>query len=243
MLKTFSPELKEAIRADLAGKGGSELVARTDAAPKFQAAHSSACLAANVFGPWLDVREPVPFGGETFAGETHLEVKCASGLRGTPPTLDCLIDGPEILAVESKCTETFDAHSAEFKPGYRDLVATLADKTWRAEYERRAEDPRRYRLLDAAQLIKHYLGLRRRFADRPITLAYLYWQPSNASELAPCVIHAAEVAELSARLGDPRVRFVGMSYADLWADWAGDDRPGWLREHVAALRQRYDLTL
>lgn len=243
MLSTFSADLKQAIRADISGKGGSELVARREAAPKFHAAHSSACLAANVFGPWLAAPEPVPFVGKTFSGQPHLEVECSSGLRGIPPTLDFLVDGPHVLAIESKCTETFDAHYADFKPAYHDVVAMLADKTWRREYERLEEDPRRYRFLDAAQLIKHYLGLRRQFADRRITLAYLYWQPSNGSDLAPCVIHAAEVAEFSRRVGDPRVRFVGMSYSQLWQDWTNDGRPAWLREHVAALRQRYDVAV
>lgn len=55
-----------------------------------------------------------------------------------------------------------DSAYADFKPAYRDVVAMLADKTWRAEYERLSEDPRRYRFLDAAELVMHYLGLRRR---------------------------------------------------------------------------------
>ena len=49
-----------------------------------------------------------------------------------------------------------DSAYADFKPAYRDVVAMLADKTWRAEYERLSEDPRRYRFLDAAELVKHY---------------------------------------------------------------------------------------
>jgi hypothetical protein len=225
-------------------RGSLPLVARSRSQLRCApAAALSRRLAANVFAPWLSVDEPVPFHGESFAGETQLEVKCSSGLPGTPPTLDCLIDGPQVLAVESKCTETFAAHHADFKPADRDVVAALADDTWLAEYERLAEDPRRYRFLDAAQLVKHYLGLRRRFADRPITLAYLYWQPSNATDIAPCMIHAAELAEFSRRVGDPDVRFVGMSYAQLWDDWTGDGRPAWLREHGAALRQRYDVAV
>jgi hypothetical protein len=243
VLPTFSTAVKEAIRQDLSGKGGSELLARGNAPAKFEAAHSSACLAANVFGPWLIGREGVPFGGETFTGETHLEVECPSGLRGTPPTLDCLVDGPHVLAVESKCTEPFHAHEANFKPAYRDAVAALAHPTWRAEYERLSEDRRRYRFLDAAQLVKHYVGLRRRFAGRPVTFAYLYWEPAGAPGVAACAIHTAEVREFACRVDDPDVRFVGMSYRQLWESWATDSRPAWLREHVAALRQRYDLTL
>ena len=46
-----------------------------------------------------------------------------------------------------------DSAYADFKPAYRDVVAMLADKTWRAEHERLSEDPRRYRFLDAAQLV------------------------------------------------------------------------------------------
>jgi predicted nuclease with RNAse H fold len=185
-------------------------------------------LAADAFGPWLTRDESVPLGGASFTGATRLE-------QG-----DLLVDGPHVLAVASKGIETFSAHEASFAPGSADAVDELADKTWRAEFERLVEDPRRYRFLDAARLVEHYLGLRRRFDGRPVTLAYLYWQPANAAELAPCAIHAAEVAELARRVGDRRVHFVPMSSGMLWDEWAAAGRP-WLREHVAALRERYDV--
>ena len=209
--------------------------------PRSQAAHSSSALAANVFGPWLGTGEPVPFHGESFAGTARLEVACPTGLRGMPPTLDLLVDGPRVLAVESKCTETFDHHVARFAPAYDQAVAELADETWRAEYGRLVEDPRRFRFLDAAQLVKHYLGLRRCFDGRPVTLAYLYWQPIDAIDVAACGVHAAEVAELTRRVADPRVRLVAMPYGTLWDEWDQDRHPAWLRSHVAALRERYDV--
>jgi len=153
------------------------------------------------------------------------------------------LTGPRILAVESKCVETFKTHEAHFAPAYRQVLHRLADATWRAEFDRLIEDPRRYRFLDAAQLFKHYLGLRNQFPHRPITLAYLYWAPTNAADVAPCAIHAAELREFASCMNDPRVQFVGMSYAQVWDDWSGEGRPGWLREHVAALRQRFDLSI
>ena len=196
VLEGFSEDVKAAIRSDLLGKGGAELVARPGGAPKFHAAHSSACLAANVFGPWLTARRPLPLPGcEPFDGEAHLEVPCPTGLQGTPPTLDCLVVGPRVLGVESKCTEPFAAHEARFSPAYRAVVASLAEPTWQAEFERLEEDPRRYRFLDAAQLVKHYLGLRRRFDRHHVTLAYLYWEPANAEDVADCAVHRAEAAE------------------------------------------------
>ncbi|MDO8212930.1 DUF429 domain-containing protein [Conexibacter sp. CPCC 206217] len=243
VLPSFSQATKAAIRRDLSGKGGSELVARAGAAAKFHAAHSSACLAANVFGPWLDEREGVPFGDGTFAGTTGLERECATGLRGTPPTLDWLVEGPRVLAVESKCTEHLSAHEASFSPAYEARVGELAHMTWRREYERLVADPRRYRHLDAAQLVKHYLGVKREFSGRPVTLAYLYWEPLNADEITVCSIHAAEVNEFASKVGDPQVVFVALTHRQLWDEWAADGQPTWLREHAAALRRRYDVTI
>ena len=34
-----------------------------------------------------------------------------------------------------------------------------------------------------------------------------------------------------------------MSYRQLWEDWTAEDRPEWLKEHVAALRKRYDIAV
>jgi hypothetical protein len=105
------------------------------------------------------------------------------------------------------------------------------------------EDPRRYRFLDAAQLVKHYLGLKCRFGRADVALAYVYWEPSDADGVAECLVHRAEVAAFAKAVGDPRMRFVARSYPDLWSEWDAPGRPGWLRAHVAALRARYDVAL
>jgi hypothetical protein len=238
LLPGFSSAVKDAIRDDLEGKGGSELIATVDRPPKFHAAHSSAGLAANAFGPFLTVGESVPLGGQSFTGDVHLEVECPTGLPGTPPTLDVLVDGPHVLAIESKCTEPFATHEASFSPAYEALLKP-AHRSWREEFERLVQDPRRYRHLDAAQLIKHYLGLRARFNRTPVTLAYIYWAPSDADDIAACAIHAAEVAEFSSRVADPAIRFVTMPYGQLWDEWSAPHNPPWLIAHAAALRDRY----
>jgi len=242
VLTEFSPATKDAIRTDLTGKGGSELVAKSGGSPKFHAAHSSAGLAANTFGPFLGEGHGLPLGGETFTGDKHLEVKCPSGLRGTPPTLDCLVDGPAVLAVESKFLETFEPRVAHFSHAYGEAMAAV-HTTWCGEYRRLVEDPHRYRHLDAAQLVKHYLGLRKQFSNRPVTLVYLYWEPLNADEIAACSIHAGELAEFQKNVRDPKVRFVVMSHRQLWDDWAAAEQPVWLRQHAAALRRRYEIAI
>ncbi|MBW3579255.1 MAG: hypothetical protein KY462_16280, partial [Actinobacteria bacterium] len=130
----------------------------------------------------------------------------------------------------------------DFSDAYGKAMAS-AHATWRGEYKRLVEDPHRYRHLDAAQLLKHYLGVRSQFPDRRVTLAYLYWEPINAPEIAACSIHAAELAEFEQNVKDPTVRFLAMSYRHLWDDWGSADRPAWLRQHADALRRRYEITI
>ncbi len=240
LLPAFGPGLRRTIATDLEDKGGSELRVRDKAPPKFFAAYSSAALAANTFGPFLGETTELPLGGRVFRGKVSLEVECPSGLPGTPPTLDCLVEGPEILAVESKCTETFSSHEARFRGSYTAAMAGAAT-TWREEFEHLVENPIRYRYLDAAQLVKHCLGLKTSYPDRRVMLLYLYWEPSNASELAPCAIHRAEIGDFCKSLRDPKLHFVAMSHRELWNEWLAVDHPAWLREHVEALRERYDV--
>ncbi|HEX8206428.1 MAG TPA: DUF429 domain-containing protein [Solirubrobacteraceae bacterium] len=138
LLPSFSPELRQTILGQLRGKRGSELRRRgSSGKPKFLAAYSSSCLAANVFGPWLEREEGVPFGDlGRLSGERELEAECPTGLSGTPPTLDFLIAGERVLAIESKCTEPFDVHRASFEKSYEPVVARVAHASWRLEYER-----------------------------------------------------------------------------------------------------------
>lgn len=239
LVGTVSPPARDAIRAELTGKGGSELTPRGGNRPKFHAAHSSAALAANCFGPFLREQRALPFAGRRHVGETHLEVECPTGLGGTPPTLDCVVEGDEVLGIESKCVEPFSRHVAKFSSAYDAALGRMGGG-WRDEYHRLKADPHRYRYLDAAQLVKHHLGLRSTYPRRRPTLAYLYWTPANADEIAPCVIHAAEVVEFARRV---RRDFVAMPYAQLWSHWASADQPEWLRGHARALRERYEVAL
>jgi hypothetical protein len=51
------------------------------------------------------------------------------------------------------------------------------------------DSPDEYRLFNAAQIVKHYLGLKRHkdnlLQDRSVTLLYLYWEPIGADAEHP----------------------------------------------------------
>jgi hypothetical protein len=234
----------EDIERDILQGDGSEL--RGDGRgrpPKFHAAHSSTALAVNVFGPYK--RDPsglrTPWGGPF--SELYFERKCPHGIgQGKPPNLDVLLDGPGgVIGIESKCLEPIGDHKAEFKPAYdADLKGARRETAWFREIQRLTADPRAYRRLDAAQLLKHALGLAFSFTGRSTTLAYLFWEPSNAADHPLFSEHRAELVRFAAAIAGGGPDFVWMSYPELWAWWEGlADAPQSLGAHICRLRERY----
>ncbi len=235
--------------ADFDGAGGSELMAReAGGLPKFCAVHSSAALAVNSYALWKrHAKELSMFGAGGFES-LRFEARCKNGI-GTPPTMDVLLAGHHhVVGIESKCLEYFADHTAVFADAY-DLVGDQANKDarrsspWFRELHSLRAEPQKYVRLDAAQLIKHYMGLAHTFpaagAPCAITLGYVFWEPENWTEVGPCVQHREELEQFAAAVAGDRVAFRWISYLELWAGWSRLRKPAWLGEHVAALRKRY----
>ncbi|MBC7799700.1 MAG: hypothetical protein H7Z10_03680 [Gemmatimonadaceae bacterium] len=234
------------IEGDILQGDGSEL--RGDGRgrpPKFLAAHSSTALAVNVFGPGKTKPQALrlPWGGP-FTG-LRFERKCPHGVgNGKPPNLDVLLDGPGgVIGIESKCLEAIGDHKAEFRPAYdADVRGARRETPWFREIARLTADAGAYRRLNAAQLLKHALGLAFSFPDRSTTLAYVFWEPSNAAEHPLFSEHRAELNRFAAAVAGGGPDFVWMSYPDLWTWWDGlQDAPDWLGPHVMRLRERCDV--
>jgi len=224
------------------GAGG-ELVGDT---PKMHAAYSSAMLAVNSFARWRNNENDLrllQLGGASGFTDLRFERKLATGLRGTPPHLDVLAENGSVVAVESKCTEYLAEHTASFKDVYESKVDELADDSWVLEYKRLVENPRRFRFLNAAQLIKHYLGIKNGLGGRPAILLYLYWEPSNADTSGLFAAHREEVAQFGGELADSEVQFQSLSYPELWSQWEAQESPSWLSAQVTALRERYSVAI
>jgi hypothetical protein len=228
------------------GDGG-ELVGQADAPPKFRAAYSSAALAVNVFAPWIGREDSLRLAGVNGFDSLAFEVRFPTGLKGNPPNLDvCAEAGRRVVAVESKCTEHLLLHRADFPASYDAVVDELADATWRELYQRLRADGGCLASIDAGQLVRHYLGLRRAVelgTFDQATLLYLYWEPANADDIAACLAHRQAAEEMIGAVSDPTVVLTAMSHRTLWSDWAAPDGPEWLIEHVRALRARYDVDI
>ena len=231
--------------AELDQAGGSELKAKGGQPPKFHAAYSSAALAVNAFGPWKNAPESLELAGIGGFGQIEFEAPCHHGLESrAPPTLDVLAtrnDG--IVAVESKCTETLRLKAAKFSLQYESLVDTLFEPQWLQVYQGLKANPKLYQHLDAAQLVKHYLGLRNTFPDRHVVLLYLFWEPTNATKVSEFQRHREEVSEFAELVSGSAIRFTSSSYLELWTGWKNREHPNWLSEHVAQLKARYELAI
>ena len=154
---------------------------------------SSSALAVNSFAPWAATRRSALAGLSGFTETLAFEAKCPNGVSRIPPHLDVLLErGDEIVAVESKCTEYLRAKTAKVAAAYLAL-AEKGDERARSRWFAALAEVPSFRLLDAYQLVKHYLGLTLTYPKRPLTLVYLYWEPTNADALPLFAQHREEV--------------------------------------------------
>jgi hypothetical protein len=224
---------------------------------KFFSPESSAALAANAFGLFLG-REALlpPLPGTADLGWPATFVDLESPLRlpwrgGRHPNLDVVIaTRMSLIGVESKRYEPFRGKSAPT------LSAAYDRDVWgdnMAGYERIRIGLRdksvSYPHLDAAQLVKHALGLLTatrkgtpHSGKRPI-LHYLFAEPETWASGRPVaaqdrLTHREEIRDFAAAVAGNEVTFLSGSYDELMVEWALS-HDSVVREHAAAVEGRF----
>ncbi len=227
---------------DLMHGDGSE-ISRDGIGPhKFCAAYSSSALVVNTFGPFRSAPENLLLPGQTGFPAAWFEHKCSVGLVGKSPNLDFFASSDTlIVGVESKFTEFLSPKAARFSPGFERLFAQQIPAGWHAMYLSLQENPGRFRYLDAAQLVKHYLGLRHHFRLDKIQkkLLYLFWEPSDGSAVSQFQEHRKELETFKEQVDGGDIEFDYMSYPELWAEWLENSQWPDMGTHVAHLQDRY----
>ncbi len=228
----------EDFEADLRHGDGNELQG------KFRAVHSSSALAVNAFAPFRSRLPQLVLPGSGPFSRLEFERKCPNGLRGNSPNLDVLLEGTEeVVGIESKLAEPMTATRAKFSSQYRErLRDRLGSTAWFLEMCRLEDDPNRYGVLDAAQLVKHAFGLIHTFPDRNVKLLYLFWEPRNSRDHPFFAEHRRQVAEFARSVQDSSPAFDAMSHGDLWRHWSAAASP-WLSAHIRNLQARYEINL
>jgi hypothetical protein len=231
------------IEQDLRRGSGCELDDLGLGAAKFCAPHSSAALAVNTFGPFRRAPANLVLAGLCSFDTVEFEYPCPNGLQGTRPHFDVYArTAYSVIGVESKFLEPLDCPPAEFSPQYAAVMNT-AEVPWARMYRRLCDDSLTYRHLDAAQLVKHYVGLAHGFPRMNRTLFYLYWEPANAADLAPYRDFRREITDFALAVSGCETRFVAKSYRAQLQEWQHNRAHIDLGAHVERLMQRYDFAI
>jgi hypothetical protein len=207
--------------------------------------HSSMALVINSFLPWQREAYRLPLGDHLGFDAIQFDVRCPTGLRGTPPHLD-------LLALRDDHAVGATVRSVEYLKRKKSTISKSYDVTldetpgmalWRTHLEDWRSGRVLYDHVDLAALVKYATALGRTFPDRPSTLLYLYWEPLDAASYDEFRHHRQELATLSSAVTGARVDIVAQSFDALWQSWLGDQGPPWLQAHVERLRNRYAVSL
>lgn len=222
---------------------GSELVDTQQGLAKMKALHSSSALAVNVCDYWT-CRDATVLGSalglDSEITKIAFEAQYPTGLRGTPPHLDVVLETASNyqFAIESKFTEWMKPKSTKKKP-FGESYFKSSTGLWRQQglsgcqkLAERIQAEKLFCYLNAAQLLKHALGLSKNLGSA-FSLHYIYYDwPGEAANL-----HKQEIKEFSACVCGT-MNFSAISYQELYPrlqQAAGDQHA----EYLAYLGGRY----
>lgn len=216
---------------------------------KFDSPESSAALAANAFGWFLERPEMFPQlpGGMGQAKSVTIEAEMRfPWAGGKHPWLDAaIVTDRYLIGVESKRYEPFrPAKKNEFAESYDRKVWGENMEGYTRLRRTHANGARRFAALDDVQLVKHAYGLRtegQRRNLRPVLL-YLYAEPAtwaNGRAVDPDRIaaHRADVKLFAESVEGDEVAFAEMTWAEMLAIWGRGKMP--VAEHAARVVARF----
>lgn len=228
----FEPLCAEAL-VEFAGGDGSELGQGGLKPGKMQAVHSSSALSCNLCHYWRRIKRPDIIAKacglstsnvDGLAFERHLPID--SRFRYSP-NLDAVLTysggAVKLAAVESKFCEPFSTrpHSGlkeKYLDGGIDHLWKSMPSVWELARELSPNNTR-YVHLDAAQLVKHLLGLKQ-FSLSEWVLLYLYYDvPGPAGSK-----HVEEVADFIDVAKQDEVVVSAISYQDVLINLAQEHR-------------------
>lgn len=233
----LNSEWMQLIKEDYDRGGGKELEW------KFRAVHSSASLTANHFARFKQDPHRLILVGRSGFGLPIFEKQLPTGLRGIPPNVDVFFENSECsIAIESKLLETLSPKKPYYPRTYCKEKLPACEPQWWDFIESASGALNGF--LDTAQLVKHYLGLlhylqEMKISKKPILL-YLYWKPTNSSEIREFQEHDRELEEFKKKVSGSSVDFIEMSYRELWEVWRKEPD---LADHARRLDKRYSVQI
>lgn len=240
-------EVQAALRSIAAGPGG-ELTPTAAQNVAMCSAESSAQMAVNFLAGFPEEHSILPSVGEgTLSFERELRV---TGVRApVGPTLDVVHESAGgTVAFEVKTAEPWRGPPRVSISHQYDGPARAVSAGVSVTLEDLRAGDLSYRCLDAAQLVKHLLGIHSNLASgriaAPAKLILLYWRPSEPGPHAGMFdLLASEMADFAARVDDQPVAVEGVGTHQILDAWSRHEHDARLAERVGQLRARYDKPL
>lgn len=226
----FNQQLSEETYKNFKEGDGSETKDSKTRLAKMKALHSSSALPVNVFQYWQNKDTyPITYACKLCAKreaienisvikgisfEQKFEISPDKNLFPRSPNLDVVIENSKkwIYAIESKFTEPYkkkqkglsDRYTSDesFWKGLPNLKP-LADKI--------RPDNNEFKYLDAAQLIKHILGLKKQLGKSGFTLLYLWYDVIGNDGLE----HRKEIEKFAEIAKKDNIKFRHITYQEV----------------------------
>jgi hypothetical protein len=240
--------LNEKSKKELNGGDGGELKCKAGQPPKIQALHSSSALGINLFDYWREAPDlsllfsacGLSRAGSPLFGEIQFEQKFSiSDHFRYSPNIDVVFLPSEphkykVFAIECKFTEAYSRKHGGLDPKYLANNTTWENLSAIKHLAQEiSPDDNRFRHLHAAQLIKHILGLNRKFGHSRYRLLYLWYDALGE----PGFKHRQEVDRFSDIASSDDVLFHAITYQELIVRFAPYREQH--NKYVAYLTDRY----
>jgi len=249
LFSNFSQQTKQKIKEAFERSPGNEL------SSKFGSRESSAALAANTFGFFVEQAGNLPpIPGTADFGWPATAVRVEECVRfpwsgGRHPWLDALVETEKyLIGIESKRYEPYRGKpAAEFSVKYWSHDWGSGMKAYTDLRDKLRDGQVHFEHFNAVQLIKHAFGLitQARKQGKSAALVYLYAEPeiwvSDNTPIAPeaRLRHASEAQRFASMVSVADVTFRSCSYKELLSAFRQSGDPD-LSHHALMVAQEYN---
>jgi len=222
----FEQLSKESLDCFNSGNGNETKDSKTQLA-KMKALHSSSAIVVNLFQYWQkkDVY-PIVYAcrlcSKSRSNFTHkikfeekFEISNDKSIFPYSPNIDVVIDGlhPLVYAIESKFTEPYNSRKHEgISQKYIDNASFWNGLSNLYELAKEiCPDNNKFHYLDAAQLIKHILGLKKKHNKNGFRLLYLWYDVIGEEG----VEHRKEIEQFAEIVKKDNIKFSHITYQEV----------------------------
>lgn len=249
----FNQQLSEETKNNFDDGDGNETIDSKTRLAKMKALHSSSALPVNVFQYWQEKDlSPIlsacrlinsrPFNSDPLPNAVRFEQKfeISDNKKDFPkrPNLDVVIEYDHLVyAIESKFTEPYNGKHKGLREVYKSIQL---DEHWKEIENLKvlakeiSPDDNKFKHLDAAQLLKHILGLKKQLGKNGFCLLYIWYDVIGMDGAE----HRKEIEQFAEIAKKDSIKFRHITYQEVIINLSKDFYVG-NEDYINYLTDRY----